>query len=249
MALPPALLQFVEQHGCFSGCYGSSSNVHAFTASTVAAQGMISITCLDCLLHVGVLASLLPNGLHSYQLADEVSRHLRARRGYSLSVSGYHTQGPGFWLSAVYWSSCNVFLIDGDRSRNRGTDLDLLMLSFQHGVLKPPVPAMLDPRSFVVTPIFLDVRQPIGPVVTKADLFTSAGVSALPKAGWKKVTMAEFVGAAPQPAAVAPVAGFATIDLIGLRPAGPTIGDRCPKCGAEVRQRSLLHQTFVGCMC
>ncbi len=237
MALPPALLQFVEQHGCFSGCYGSSSNLHAFTAANPAPQPMVSVTCLDCLLHIGVLASLLPNGMHSYQLADEVSRHVRGRRGYSVSLSGYHSQGPGFWFGAVYWASCNVFLLDGERSRKLGTDLDLLMLSFQHGVLKPPAPAMLNPTAFVVQPLFLDLQQPIRAVAAKADLLTAPGVSLQPTAGWKKVTMAEFIGAAPQPAA------------IPTCPAGPTIGQRCPKCGAEVRVRSLLHDTFIGCMC
>ena len=158
MALPPALLQFVEQHGCFSGCYGSNSNLHAFTVATHAPQPMVSVTCMDCLAHVGVLASLLPNGMYSHQLADEVSRHVRAHRGYSVSLSGYHTQGPGFWFGAVYWASCNVFLLDGERSRKLGTDLDLLMLSFQHGVLKPSTPAMLNPASFVVQPLFLDSK-------------------------------------------------------------------------------------------
>ncbi len=237
MALPPALLQFVEQHGCFSGCYGSSSNLHAITAANSAPQTMVSVTCLDCLVHIGVLASLLPNGIHSYQLADEVSRHVRGRRGYSVSLSGYHSQGPGFWFGAVYWASCNVFLLDGERSRKLGTDLDLLMLSFQHGVLKPPAPAMLNPTAFVAQPLFLDLQQPLRPVAAKADLLTAPGVSLQPTPGWKKVTMAEFIGAAPQPAA------------IPTCPAGPTIGQRCPKCGAVVRVRSLLHDTFIGCMC
>jgi hypothetical protein len=237
MALPPALLQFVERHGCFSGCYGSNSNLHAFTAATAAPQPMVSVTCLDCLGHIGVLASLLPTGMHSYQLADELTRHVRARRGYSVSVSGYHTQGPGFWFGAVYWASCNLFLLDGERSRNLGTDLDLLMLSFQHGVLKPSAPAMLKPTSFVVQPLFLDSKQPINPVAAKADLLTASGVSLQPTAGWKKVTMAEYVGAA------------APVPAIADNPAGPTIGQRCSKCGAEVRVRALLYETFIGCMC
>jgi hypothetical protein len=237
MALPPALLQFVEKHNCFSGCYGSSSNLHAFTAAIPAGQPMVSVICLDCLRHIGALASLLPNGMHSYQLADELTRHMRAYRGYSVSLSGYHTKGPGFWFGAAYWASCNVFLLDGERSRNLGTDLDLLMLSFQHGVLSPPTPAMLDPTSFVVRPLFLDLQQPIRGVAAKADLLTASGVSLQAVAGWKKVTMAEFVGAASQPAAI---------------PTGHTggvIGQRCPKCGAEVCVRTLLQGTFIGCMC
>jgi hypothetical protein len=238
MALPPALLQFVEQHGCFSGCYGSNSGVQAFTAATYAPQPMVSVSCLDCLVHIGTLASLLPQGMHSYQLADELSRHVRADRGYSQSLSGYHTQGPGFWFSAVYWSSCRIFLLDGERSRKMGTDLDLLMLAFQHGVLKPPTPAMLDPTSFAVQSLFLDVRRTIPPVASKADLLTAHCVSAQPAAGWKRVTMAEFVAAPPHAAPAIPA-----------KSATPTIGQRCPKCGAEVRPRALLNQTFIGCLC
>jgi len=235
MALPATLLQFVEQHGCFSGCYGHCSDVQAFVSATQPPAQMVSVTCLDCLVNVGTLASLLPAGLRSHQLADQLSRHVRARRGYSLSLSGYHTNGPGFWFSAVYWASCGVFLLDGQRSRQLGNDLDLLMLAFQHGVLKPPAPAMLNPASFTVRPLFLDPGRKLPAVVAKADLLNAPGVSLQPMAGWRKLTMAEFVAA--QTAPVAP------------KPTGLTIGQRCPKCGAEIRQRSLLNQTFVGCLC
>jgi hypothetical protein len=56
-------------------------------------------------------------------------------------------------------------------------------------------------------------------------------------AGWKKLTMAEFAAAPPPAPAAAP------------KPAGQSVVQRCPRCGAEIRQRSLLHHTFVGCLC
>jgi hypothetical protein len=74
-------------------------------------------------------------------------------------------------------------------------------------------------------------------VAAKADLLKAPGFSVQPVAGWKKLTMAEFV-AAPQP-----------VPAVAPKSSGPSIGQRCPKCGAEVRQRTLLHQMFIGCMC
>jgi hypothetical protein len=247
MPLPPALLQLVEQHGCVSGCYGSSSNLQAFITSAAPPAPMVSVTCLDCLGHVGVLASLLPTGMYSYQLADQLSQHVRALRGYSLSVSGYHTNGPGFWLSAVHWASCNMFLVCGDRSRSLGSDLDLLMLAFQHGVLKPSSPGMLAPASFTVQPLYHDAQQAMPVVTVKADLLTATGISTQPVKGWKELTLAEYVGPANPNSTVAPRPGATPATAVAV-PA-PGIGQRCPKCGAEIRQRSLLNQTYFGCMC
>jgi hypothetical protein len=249
MALPPALLQFVEQHGCFSGCYGSSSDLEAFTAANQPPVPMASVTCMDCLDHLGVLVSLLPKGMSTYQLAERLSRHVRTHRGYTLSEGGYHAKGPGFWFGAVFWASCNVFLLDGERSRQLGTDLDLLMLAFKHGVLKPPVPAMLNPSLFTVQPLFLDERQTLPAVGAKADLLSAPGVSLQPMKGWKKLTMAEFIPA-PAPVAVPPVVASApsAAAVLTRSPDTPDI-ERCPNCGAEIRQRTLLQQTYIGCMC
>ena len=238
MALPAALLQFVEQHRCFSGCYGGRSDMQAVVTANQPPVPMVSVTCLDCLGDVGTLACLLPAGMRSYQLADQLSQHLRARRGYSLSLSGYHTNGPGFWFSAVYWASCNLFLLDGQRSRQHGSDLDLLMLAFKHGVVKPPAPSMLQSTAFTVQPLYLDPRRTMPTVVAKADLLNAPGVSVQPVVGWRKLTMAEFV-AAPPPAA----------PVIAAKGPSATVGPRCPKCGAEIRQRTLLNRTFLGCLC
>jgi hypothetical protein len=238
MPLPSALIQFVEQHGCFSGCYSSSTDMPVYIAANQPPVPMISITCEDCLCHYGVLSSVLPKGMNSAQLADQLSQHVRGLRGFTLSVSGYHVNGPGFWFTALYWASCNLFLLSGEDARKHGTDLELLMLAFKHGVLKPPVPAMLDPKSFTVEEIYVNPRQLLSAIAVKSDLLKAPSVSLKPMKGWKKMTLAEFVPA-PQPVAtiVAPVSS------------APTIGQRCPKCGAEVRQRSLLHKTYIGCMC
>ena len=53
--------------------------------------------------------------------------------GFGLAVSGYFTKGSGFWFSAVYYS-CGLFLINGERSRPLGTDLEQLIHAFHQGV-------------------------------------------------------------------------------------------------------------------
>src|SRR5262249_10724641 len=161
MALPPSLLQHVEQHGCFTGCYGSMSDVRGFFNPTQPAVPMVLVSCLDCLSYLAVPSSLLAAGTTSSALADQLTQHVRVRPGFALSTSGYHTQGPGFWLSAVYWANCGVFLLNGERSRSLGQDLDLLMLSFRHGVLKAPDPGMLTAARYSVQTVYVDPAQPL----------------------------------------------------------------------------------------
>ena len=187
-----------------------------------------------------------PDWHDSYQLADQLSQHVRALRGYSLSVSGYHTNGPGFWLSAVYWASCHMFLLCGDRSRSLGSDLDLLMLAFQHGVLKPSAPGMLNPTSFTLQPLYHDARQTMPAVTVKADLLSATGISTQPVKGWKELTLAEHIGPANTNSTVAPPPQATPSRWSRSRPGcGPALS----QCGAEIRQRSLLNQTYFGCMC
>jgi hypothetical protein len=243
MALPPALPQFVEQHGCFSGCYGSSSNVQTFVAPNQPPVPVVVVTCRDCYAQIGTPAALLSQGLASHTLADLLTQHVRAKRGYSLSVGGYHTQGPGFYISAVYWANCRLFLLNGERSRKLGTDLDLLLLAFRHGVLTPPDPGMIHAGNFAIETVYLDPARLLPAVTNKLTLLQSPGVRCQPVAGWHKLTLAEYRPPTPAPATPAP----ATKTPAAKAPL--KIGDRCPVCGAEVRQRSLLNGTFVGCLC
>ena len=88
MALPPSLLTHVEQHGCFSGCYSSASDVQVFFNQAQPPAPAAVVSCQDCLKGVSVPLSLLPAGTTGYVLADLLTRHVRGKRGYSLTDSG-----------------------------------------------------------------------------------------------------------------------------------------------------------------
>src|SRR4051794_9774068 len=117
MALPTSLLSLVERHGCFSGCYGSELDGRVCLDPAQPPQPALFVSCRDCLTYkVGVLRSLLPPGLTADLLAEEVTEHMRHVRGFADSFGGYHMRAGGFWLNAVYYDSCGLFLIDGARS-------------------------------------------------------------------------------------------------------------------------------------
>jgi len=125
MSLPASLLQHVERHGCFTGCYGSDSGVTTCVDVNQPLVPLVVVTCLDCLNKVGVLRSLLAGRHHHLHPGGQLDPAPARQRGYTLSLSGYHARGPGFWLSAVYYGSCGLFLLSGERSRQLGSDLDL----------------------------------------------------------------------------------------------------------------------------
>jgi hypothetical protein len=181
--------------------------------------------------------------MDSYRLAEQLTQHMRKHRGYSLSVSGYWTKGPGFWFSAVYYPS-GLFLIHGERSRPVGSDLDQLILAFNHGILTPPDPRMIDPKQYALQTVYGNFARVSATVKTKQDLLASPQVRAQAQSGWQKLTLAEFlpVCSASQASAAKPVAKPAT-------PKALKVGDICPVCGAVVRERPLLNGSFVGCMC
>lgn len=241
MTLPASFLQHVEQHGCFSGCYGSDSSVSACLDAARPLASLLMVSCQDCLARIAVPAALMPHGTSSYSLARLLTDHLRLRRGFTLSVSGYHVAGPGFWLSAVYYPS-GLFLISGERSRQLGSDLDLLQLAFQHGVVQPLDPRMRDAKQYSVETVYVNFANCSAGVTTKQSLLASAQCRAQPRSGWQKVTLAEFLPVSQgKPAATA------------AKPAGTVkalkLGDICPVCSGEVRIRPLLVGSYVGCLC
>src|SRR5262249_1446398 len=136
MSLPHSFVQHVEQHPCFSGCYGSASGVPVCLDPNKPPSSLVVVSGKDCFASFAVPTPPLPAGVDSYKLASQLTLHLRGKRGFSQSVSGYFTTGPGFWFSAAYYP-CGVFLIHGERSRARGSDLDQLLLAFQHGLIVP----------------------------------------------------------------------------------------------------------------
>lgn len=245
MSLPVSLLQHVEQHTCFSGCYGSDSNVSVCLDPNQPLKPLVVVTCLDCLGKVGVPLSLLPAGMNTYNLAQRLSDHMRQKRGFKLARSGYHTAGAGFWLSVVYYD-CGLFLLTAERSRQLGSDLDVLMLGIQHNVIQPPDARMRDPKLYRTETLYVNFANFQPQVTGKQVLLSSPQVRTQPQPGWQKVTLAEFLPMTP------PATGNGATPTATRGAAVPKVlkpGDTCPTCGAEVRLRPLLNGSFVGCLC
>jgi hypothetical protein len=222
-----------------SGCYGSDTTIQLCLDAAKPLQPMVSVTCLDCLSRFGVPTALLSASTTSQKLSEELTQHMRIKRGFALSVSGYHTGGPGFWLTAMYYS-CGLFIISGDRSRQLGSDLDQLLLAIQNGVIKAPDPRMGDAKQFAIESVFVNFEKCQPAIRTKADLLASPQCKTAQQTGWKKVTLAEFL---PLARANAPAAKSAPAPRVLAR------GDICPKCKAEVRDRPLLNRSYLGCLC
>jgi len=245
MSLPASLLQHVEQHTCFSGCYGSDSNVSVCLDPNQSLKPLVVVTCLDCLGKLGVPLALLPAGMNTYNLAQRLTDHMKLKRGFKMARSGYHTAGPGFWLSAVYYD-CGVFLLNAERSRQLGSDLDVLMLGMQHNIVQPTDPRMRDPKQYRIETVYVNFGTYLAQVPAKAQLLASPQVRTQPQAGWQKVTLAEFLPVSLT--ATANVPPTATIKVTATpKPLKP--GDICPVCKAEVKVRPLLNGSFVGCLC
>ena len=224
-----------------SGCYGSDSTIQLCIDAAKPLQPMVSISCLDCHARFGVQSALLSTGSSTQTLSAELTQHMRAKRGFALSVSGYHTNGPGFWLTAMYYP-CGLFLISGERSRQLGPDLDQLLLAFTHGIVKAPDPRMVDAKYFAVESVHVNFASFQPTIRDKADLLASPQCKTAPQSGWKKVTLAEFLpvtrASTPAPAAKPTPA-----------PRVLSKGDICPKCKAEFRDRPLLNRSYLGCLC
>jgi hypothetical protein len=245
MSLPAALLAAVERHPCFTGCYRSDSEVQACVDAAQPLAPVVSVACSDCLtFHPGALASLLPLGMTSYALANALSAHVRALRGYRWATGGYHTAGGGFWLSAAYYGD-GLFLVDAARNRSSRTDAEMLAEAFRHSVLQPEDPRMVDPGLYTSELAYISMATPILPVQSKQDLLASPQRSATPKQGFHRVSIVEFQPLVAAAAAAAP----AQAPEEAQAPRELQLGEACPKCGAVVMERPLFSGTFVGCLC
>jgi hypothetical protein len=247
MSIPASLLQHAEAHPCFSGCYGSDPDVSACLDAARPLSPLLVVSCHDCFARLGVPRALLPSGATAPWLAGQLTQHLRKQRGFTLSFSGYHTKGPGFWLSAAYYGACGLFLMNGERSRALGSDLDLLILAFRHGIAAPPDPRMVDPRQYATQEVYVRYTSPMAPIASRQALLTSPHCRSQPAAGFTRVTLAEF-----QPVARAVVPAPVPVKAQAASATAPRVlkaGDVCPVCGAEVRERALLQGTYLGCLC
>ena len=252
MALPQSLLTAVEQHACFAGCYSGRDEPLLCLDGQAPLQPAVVIACQDCLsFKLSVLSSLLPAGMTSHRLAKEITRYAQQQRGVSLATSGYHVEGPGFWFHAAYYDSCGLFLLDGRSSRQLGSDLDLLMLAFQHQVLTMPDVRMFDPNNYSVQQIYLDTTSPLPKISNINDLLSAPEVSLRRPSGgrWRKATLAEFLLASSPVPVAQPVIVQLPDDDPEPSPVDLEPGDVCPVCNAEVKERQLLTGSFVGCLC
>src|SRR3954466_12635765 len=103
MALPAALLDAAVQHPCFSGVYDEGHRIQMHQDPAAGPAAAVDFHCEDCLtFRLGCLISDLPPGVSHAAAATLITEHVRAARGYALSIGGYHTSLSG-WLSAVYW--------------------------------------------------------------------------------------------------------------------------------------------------
>ncbi len=249
MALPASLLQPIENHPCFPGVWNSDSDILVCLDPAKPLQRSRVVSCTECYARFGVLETLLPSGMNSSTLASQLTQHVRTLRGFTLSSGGYHARGPGFWVSVVYFATGGLFLVDGSRSRKMGSDLDLLLLAFQHGILQPFDPRLLDPAYYRTQSIHVNFATLPGPVRCKQDLLSWPGCRTQAAPGFQAATLAEFVPVASQAATATSKGGTGKSGGQTAPAAKPKVGDICPVCKAEYRLRPLLNGTYVGCLC
>lgn len=254
MTLPTALLDAAAAHRCFPGVFGRGNAIRLYPGLAGPSE-IVDFQCDNCLLfRIACAAADLPTGMTHEQAALEITAHVRALRGYRLSVAGYHTSIGG-WLSAAYWNQAGIFVLRADRGSSASkTPLSVLIDALTRGPMAPLDPAMLDPAQYAVQDVFLSVVPP--PSVTSlAGLLASAHVSPTKTADHQKVTLAAFLPAAPAPSAPSPPvspAGAAPSPTVSV-PAEPALplqpGERCPTCGQTVGERWLFTTHYTGCGC
>jgi hypothetical protein len=253
MSLPASLLASLEAHTCFSGTFGYSDTVQLVLDATQIPEVSYTLQCKDCLLwHAGVLQRILPPGTDGYKLAREAVAHVAAQRGYDASIGGYHGAPASFWLSAVFMSSIDAFLVDGHRSRSAGSDLDLLMLSFKHNMWKPADPGMTDPARYTVQTVHVSMADAVAQPTSVAAFLASKSVHQQATAKTQTVTLAIYqrptVAPTVVPASVTaltPTATTATTVPVTARGEG----ELCPVCKHVVQWRTLFSSEYLGCLC
>ncbi len=254
MATLDEVFRLAEAHSCFSGCYAPGNRLHCLVDVAAPPEPAVDALCEDCLsFRVGGLISQLGSGMTQYQLARDITHHMRVQRGYTLSFGGYHTQGGGFWLSAAYWHPSGVFLLKSDRGASQASsDIDLLVRAFQNGVAQPLEPNMLDASQYRSQRVFLNMVGLHGPM-SAAALLGSSHVSQTRKRGYVEVTVAEYLPVAGRPMLPARAPSPSPAPKALAAPAAPrrrlALGERCEVCGEVVAERPLLTSVYVGCAC
>jgi hypothetical protein len=262
MVLPAHLLRLVEDHPCFSGVWEQDCSADCVADPSQPPLSIQVLHCDDCLTyHVAVDTNLLPSGTTNRRLGEDLTAHVRQHRGYSLSVGGYHLAGGGLWLSAAYWPHLSTFVLHTRSNHNAMSALDALIEGIQFGVVVPPDPRMNNAALYDTFDVYLSVVPPPKETSLQA-LLSSSHVSAAYKTGFRKVTLAGFrpllmssnasASPATAPACLAPATPPLPLLPPAQAPSAPVplvLGDLCPVCNNEVRERWLFSSNYVGCLC
>ncbi len=276
MSLPPLVVAQAENHPCFSGVYTSGNQIVTSVGPQGVLHNIIDVQCNDCLFfRLGIDTTLLPPGTSTYQVARELSAHMRTHRGYDFSLSGYHTQGSGFWLSAAYWARYGLFFLGNTRGSSNGKPpLDVLFEAIQTGLVANLHPNLTDRSQYICHDVYISVVPPPAPMPMAA-LLNSCHVSSQKKTNYVPVTLAEFQPIAtqnsttqpavalspppgpspaipacsPPPPLPAPLASSTQVSpkASPQKPRQP--GTTCEVCGEVIGERWLFSSTYIGCKC
>lgn len=237
MSLPPELLLLAEEHPCFAGVWDRAEESEC-VVDPGRSEPVVTLYCSDCLgYRIGVAQRLL-GGIGARTVPKLLSDHVRSRRGYGFSISGYHASGNGFWLSAAWIPRLGALLLDVTHGQKRGSDaLEQLLEAFRLGVVKPPQPGMANRLAYRTHDLFVKAAPGLtSPTV--AHLLASGEVSSRPQPGFVRATLAEYV---PGRIGVVPasIGGHAPPPPRPAVPPRPLVeGEICPVCGEEVESRS-----------
>ena len=259
--IPRELLRQAENHACFSGCYSPGNDLLFCRDSMSRLEPALDIGCADCFsFRLGGFASLFGTSMTRDRLAQEVTAHIRALRGFTLSLGGYHTQGGGFWLSAAYWDNIGLFVLRSGHSSTATpvSVVDLLVKAFTTGVALPPHPNMRDPAQYATQKVFLTGGS-LPPPTSLQALLGSQNVSPVPRSGFAEVTLAEYLPVARSQQVVTSARTATPVPAVPASPstraAAPKVrrssklGERCEVCGQIVQERALLSSVYISCGC
>ncbi len=245
--LPAGLLDAVETHGCFSGCYRGRPPARICIDASRPVESVLEVECSDCLdFRVGALERLVPRGMTSAALATVLGEHMRQVRGYRWSVGGYHPHQNGLWLSAVSLGN-GVFLARGKVSVNNNmSDLESFVQGLRLGVITTTDARMFNLKLYRTQRVYLTMSPPLGSVRSAGDLLASPQCSPTQRPGLSPVTLVEYLPLVNR----AMPAGKGRKSPRSREPYRPlVVGERCDKCGELVEERPSLTSTFIGCMC
>lgn len=257
MALPRSLLDAVDDHACFSGCYTDDAAGAVCIDPSRPLLPMLVVHCADCLLwHVGSTTAQLPRTIPtSRALAQALSAHVRKHRGFVWSLGGYHA--GGLWLSAACLGP-GVFVVACDRGSTGPTDpVDALVTAFRRGLAPHSDPGMLDPAQYTTLTVYLRYSSVAVLTPDRASLLASPQCSTTVAPGFRRAVLVEHVPTVGRGQLICTSSNTAAHNSLLPQPspegcplpAPPGLGMHCPTCGHVVTRRALLNSTFVGCMC